>query len=95
MSDQRFLGLLQQGLQHQPLPEKTRQLCFLIDGDQDSATDQTELDAVEDPLDGEACQEDHAGEEHQADVEAACLDPSLTHATHPLLGCLVSDVTRE
>ena len=33
--------------------------------------DQTELDAVEDPLDGEAGQEDHTGEEDEADVEAA------------------------
>ena len=62
---------------------------------QDGDTDQTELDTVEDPLDGEACQEDHTGEEHQAHVEAACLDPCLTHATHPHLGCRVSDVTRE
>ena len=66
-----------------------------VDTWQDVDTDQTELDAVEDPLDGEACQEDHTGEEHQADVEAACLDPCLTHATHPHPGCLVSDVTRE
>lgn len=56
---------------------------------------QTELDAVEDPLDGEARQEDHTGEEDQADVEAACLDPGLTHVTHSQLGCRRSDVTRE
>ena len=51
-------------------------------------TYQTELDAVEDPLDGEAGQEDHTGEEDQADVEAARLGPGLTHLQ---LGCDESD----
>ena len=43
----------------------------VITWNQDGDADQTELDAVEDPLDGEAGQEDHTGEEDEADVEAA------------------------
>ena len=67
----------------------------MVNAEQDGDAHQTELDAVEDPLDGEAGEEDHSGEEHQADVEATCLDPRLAHLTHPLPGYLRSDVTTE
>ena len=81
-SDQRFLAPLQQGLPRQHLPAKTPNYQ-VITGNLDGESDQTELDAVEDPLDGEAGQEDHTWEEDEAEVEAAWLDPCPAHVTHP------------
>ena len=46
------------------------------------ATHQAELYAVEDPLDGEAGEQDHAGQQQQRRVQAARLQAGLPH-----LGC--------
>ena len=43
------------------------------------ATDQAELYAVEDPLDGEAGEQDHAGQQQQRRVQAARLQAGLPH----------------
>ena len=54
-----------------PTPSCKHPNYQVITGTQDDDADQTKLDAVEDPLDGEAGQEDYTGEEDQAEVEAA------------------------
>ena len=42
-------------------------------------TYQPKLDTVHNPLNGEACDEDENGQEHQAQVEAAGLHVGFTH----------------
>ena len=42
-------------------------------------TYQTELDAVEDPLNGEAGEQDDPGQEYQAEIQAAALQSGTAH----------------